>query len=136
MAPVLGAVGAGAAGFVGLLVGALIGNPTLGGLLVFGLFGAAIGAAVGLAFGVALGASLFSSDFKQLFGKSIGWAFLVTGLVVVIGIISVAALTVLAGVVFTVSSVLLAASVPFVVEWRRLADAPRAPEAALTLARF
>lgn len=141
MAPVLGAVGATAGGFLGAVVGAFIGLVASGGASALGavllaVVGGGLLGAAGMGLGIALGGSLFSKDVRGLFSKTVGWAFAATGIAIVIGLIFLAALPAVGAYIFIGAGVALAACVPLVVEWRRMADAPRAPEPAVTLARF
>jgi len=143
MAPLLGAVGATVAGFLGALVGAVIGvlvtGPSFGGLLVATVFaggGALLLGAGGMGLGIALGGALFSKDLRTLFSKTVPWAFAATGIAIVIGFIFLAVVPAIAGYLFVGAAVALAVGVPLVVESRRLADAPKAPEPAVTVASF
>jgi hypothetical protein len=94
---------------------------------------------LGLGLGIAVGAALFSPNVGRLFRRSVGWAFGAAGIATAIGVIVSLLLpptSIIGSVVFLASGVLLAAAVPVVVEWRRLAEAPPGPEASLTLASF
>lgn len=146
LAPVIGAVSSGVFGFLGLLgggiLGVLIAGVSASGLVIGTLIGLLVGAVtgfLGLGLGTAVGAALFSENFGRLFRRSIGWAFAAAGIATALAIIITLALPLvpLAGSLsLLIGGALFGAAVPLVVEWRRLAEAPPAPEASLTLATF
>lgn len=136
MAPVLGGVGAVALGFLGILVGAIIGSGSTAGVIVFGALGGLLFGVGGQALGTALGGSLFSPDFGRQFKKTIGWALAATAAAALLGIVLALAFPNAIVLAYIAVSVPLAILVPLVVEWRRQADAPRAPDPAIPVASF
>ncbi|MDX2009948.1 MAG: hypothetical protein SFW67_07160 [Myxococcaceae bacterium] len=146
LAPVIGAASAGVFGFLGLLGGGVLGLIVAGtgtsGLVIAAAVGLLVGAVtgfLGLGLGLAVGAALFSENFGRLFRRSIGWAFAAAGIATALAIIVAIAfpLVPLAGSLsLLIGGAALGAAVPLIVESRRLAEAPPAPEASLTLARF
>lgn len=136
LAPLGGAIGGGLGATIGMFGGAALasgwaslGTAVLGGV-VLGLIGGITG--------IALGASLFGEHQKDLFGPSFGWAVLAVGVSLVVTAVAFLVAAPIAIAVSIGTFVVTSASVPLIVEARRLANAedPRAPEALVPVTTF
>lgn len=158
MAPVLGALGGGIGVALGVGAGVIAfladgarpvslclspagwcssSSGSLGAAVIVGLSVGGLLGFVGLALGVAIGASLFGDHFRDLFSRSLPWAFLMVGIAAAISVVTFFVAPALAPVLFGITGTVAAGAVPFIVEARRVAvPAERAPEATVSVATF